>query len=372
MRLFDRSLLALAFIWITSTGSPPDAAHLLHQVSESYRHLRSFEFDGHLTATIPDTEIEVSLETADAEADHSFAPQDSSLLKLGEAKQFGKVTFTDINGNPAESKLGFGMPSRWGSFDRIDVGARTVTELRSETIKVDSVPVQCLVVQVVYSNEMLRPEEQTATYWIDKDRLLVLKEQFTERQGRQRPPVFWNWVYTVDSVKLNQPPPQWLVEVSSHAPVDHARPEWFGRTAPDFVLSDLDGHQVSSSSMRGLVVVLDFWATWCGPCRKELPIIEKVAEDYKSQGVQVWGISLDEEPLMLKKWMADNHAKFRTMIDPETKTPDQYQVQGIPAVVVIGPSGKVVSYYDGNQSEQSLRSAIALALREKRPTTNEK
>lgn len=369
MRLLDRTSLALAFIWITSTGSPPDAAQLLHQVSESYRHMRSFEFAGHLATTIPGTEIEVRVETVEAEADHSFAPQNSSLVKYGEAKQFGKVTFADMKGNVG---LSFEMPGRWGSFDRMDVGAESATELPSETIKVDGGLVQCRVVQIMYANETLHPEEESAKYWIDKDRLLVLKEQFTERQGRQRPPGFWQWVYTVDSVKLNQPPPQWLIEVSNQPRVDHARSEWAGKTAPDFVLSDLDGHEVDSSSMRGMVVVLDFWATWCGPCKKELPIIEKVAEDYKSQGVQFWGVSLDEEPTIVKKWMVDNQTKLRTMIDPETKTVDQYQVQGIPAVVVIDRSGKVVSYYDGNQSEESLRSAISLALREARPTTNEK
>jgi hypothetical protein len=166
-----------------------------------------------LVATIPGSEIEIRVETVEAEADHSFAPPNSSLVKYGEAKQFRKVAFTDINGNSAEPKLDIGMPDRWGSFDRIDVGAQTVTELPSKTIKVDGVPVQCRVVQVVYNNEMLHPEQASARYWIDMDRLLVLKEQFAERQGRQRPPVFWQWVYTVDSVKLNQPPPQWLIDV---------------------------------------------------------------------------------------------------------------------------------------------------------------
>jgi thiol-disulfide isomerase/thioredoxin len=307
------------------------------------------------------------VETVEAEAAHSFAPQNSPLVKYGEAKQFRKVTFIDVNGNPSEPQISFDMPQRWGSFDRMDAGAKSVTELPPETIRVDGVPVQCRVVQVVYANEILHPEEASARYWIDKDRLLVLKEQFAEHQGRQHPPVSWQWVYTVDSVKLNQPPPQWFIDASNQPPMDHARTEWVGRTAPDFVLFDLDGHQVNSSSMHGMVVVLDFWATWCGPCRKELPIIEKVAEDYQSQGVQFWGISLDEEPSIAKKWMADNHTKLRTMIDPETKTADQYQVQGIPAVVVIERSGKVVSYYDGNQSAESLRSAITLALREARP-----
>jgi peroxiredoxin len=365
MGLLQRTLIAVAFIGIALANSTPDPIQLLHRVSENYRHLRSFEFAGHIITTIPGSEIQVRLETVDAEADHSFVPQNSSLVKYAESRVFRKVTFADINGNPAEPKLAIGPPGRWGSFDRIDVGTKIVTELPSEILKVDGVPVQCRVVQVTYGDEILYPEETSVKYWIDEDRLLVLKKQFAEHQGPQHPTVFWQWVYTVDSIKLNQPPPQWLIESSNQPAVDHARPEWVGRTAPDFVLPDLAGQQIGLSSMRGSVIVLDFWATYCGPCKQELPVLDKVGEDYKSKSVQVWGISFDDEPSVIEKWMAANHVKFRTMIDPEAKTADQYEIHGIPAIVVIGRSGKVVSHYDGTQPEESLRSAIDLALGEK-------
>jgi len=367
MRLLGRVLPTLAFIWITSAGSAPDAIQLLHQVSENYRQLRSFEFAGHLTSTIPATEIEVRVETVDAEADHSFVAQNSLLVKYPETKKFSNVSFTDKNRNSAEPQISVGMPGRWGSFERIDVDAVSATELAFQTIEFNGIPVQCRVLQVTYSNDTLHPEEKTTKYWIDKDSLLVLKEQFTERQGREHPPVFWQWVYAVDSVKLNQAPPQWLIDAANRPSADHIRSEWAGRSAPDFVLSNLDGYQVKSSSMHGMVVVLDFWATWCGPCRQELPIIEKVAEGYRPQSVQFWGVSLDEEPTVVKKWMIANHTKLPTMIDPEAKIFDQYQVQGIPSIVVIERSGKVVSYYEGNQSEESLRSAIERALNRAQP-----
>jgi peroxiredoxin len=194
-----------------------------------------------------------------------------------------------------------------------------------------------------------------------------VKEEFSELQGRGDDSALWHWVYTVDSVKLNQPPPEWLVAESTIRR-DHPRPEWVGRDAPDFSLLDLDGRQVKLSAMRGKVVVLDFWATWCGPCKEELPILEKIRDEYKAKAVEFWGIS-DEEPSKVKYWMARNKTNLSTVIDPETKTSDQYRVDGIPALIVIGRDGKILSYYTGPQTEQSLRSAIDLALNES-PTTD--
>lgn len=367
MRLFDTAVVVLA----VSCGAFADSSgpiHLIHQVSEKYRGQRSIELSGHLSTALPDTKFKIRVEAIYAAAGHSFVPKGSNLVKLGPAWSFKQVKTMNAKGDDAGTNFPvqqLRFPNGWGSFERIDVGVKSATESPSETLEFDGKSTNCRVVQVDYDTDTIPPEERTVKYWIDPNTLLVLKQEFVKQQGHHHPPVFWRWVYAVDSVKFNQAPPQWLVDIASRAQEsDHPRPEWVGRTAPDFVLPDLDGRQVNASSMHGLVVVLDFWATWCGPCKRELPIVQKIAEDYKSQGVQVWGISQDEEPSTVKKWMSDNGMEFRTLIDPDAKTAEQYEVKGIPALVVVGRSGKIVSYYEGNQSEQSLRSAIEAALHE--------
>jgi peroxiredoxin len=259
------------------------------------------------------------------------------------------------------------MPNHVGLFEQITTDLKSQKEFPPQVMQVDGASVHCDVLEIVYNRETWKPEESTVKYWIDARRLVVVKEEFSELQRRGDDSVLWHWVYTVDSVKLNQPPPEWLVAESTTRR-DHPRPEWVGRDAPDFSLLDLDGRQVKLSAMRGKVVVLDFWATWCGPCREELPILEKIRDEYKAKAVEFWGIS-DEEPSKVKYWMARNKTNLSTVIDPETKTSDQYKVDGIPALIVIGRDGKILSYYTGPQTEQSLRSAIDLALNGS-PTTD--
>jgi peroxiredoxin len=163
-------------------------------------------------------------------------------------------------------------------------------------------------------------------------------------------------------VKLNEPPPKWLINHElSRSQANHLITEWIGKEAPTFNLPDLDGHHVDLSTMRGKVVLLDFWATWCAPCIEEMPIIEKIENDYKERDLEVWGISVEKSD-HVTEWMLGRERKLQTLIDRSENASKQYRVQGIPSIVVIDREGKIVSYYLGNQSEQSLRAALDLAL----------
>jgi len=113
--------------------------------------------------------------------------------------------------------------------------------------------------------------------------------------------------------------------------------------------------------MRGKVVLLDFWATWCAPCMAEIPVIEKLADDYKERDLEIWGIS-GKKSDHVKEWILPQKQTLQTVIDRWGQTSKQYHVQGIPSIIVIDREGKIVSNYLGNQSEQSLRAAIDLAL----------
>jgi peroxiredoxin len=338
--------------------------NLLLRVSENYHNLPSFEIAGHVTATIPGTELQASIETVDAGVGQSFVPEHSSALKHREVQRFGTIEITDKDGNPGQPSavVGIMAPNHWGHYYGIATDIVSVKELPSQVVELGGVSVDCHVFEIVYDRDRWKPEESTVKYWIDPKRLLVVKEEFAELSGRHSDSVLWHWVYTADSIKLNRPPPEWLTQFPP-ARGDYLRPEWLGREAPDFTLLDLDGRPVTLSSLRGKVVVLDFWATWCGPCNEEMRALKKIDDEHKAKQVIVLGIS-DERPSTIKKWRAKNQRNLPSLVDPEGKTAEQYGVEGIPAIIVIGRDGKVVSYYTGTQSELSLGALIDKSLNE--------
>ena len=118
-----------------------------------------------------------------------------------------------------------------------------------------------------------------------------------------------------------------------------------GDAAPDWTLRDAEGRAHSLSEYRGRVVVLDFWATWCAPCSKVMPRMEKLHRKYGAQGVAVFGVSTfetgDPAALMKKK-----KCTYGLLLKGEEIAP-AYGVETLPVVCVIGPDGRVVYSHAG-------------------------
>lgn len=121
-----------------------------------------------------------------------------------------------------------------------------------------------------------------------------------------------------------------------------------GQTAPDFVQADTAGHPVHLSSFRGKYVLLDFWASWCGPCRAENPNVVKAYEKYKSKNFTIVGVSLDNASTAAK-WLAAIHAddlnwtQLSDLKGWQNEVAKLYSVEGIPQNFLIDPSGKIIA-----------------------------
>ena len=137
-----------------------------------------------------------------------------------------------------------------------------------------------------------------------------------------------------------------------------------GQAAPDFTLSAADGRPVQLSALRGKVVYLDFWASWCGPCRQSFPWMNAMHDKYGSTGLAVVGVNVDQRRPDAEKFLAQVPAQFAVAYDPQGTSPKLYAVKGMPSSVLIDPQGRVLRTHVGFRAEDraELESAIRAAL----------
>jgi thiol-disulfide isomerase/thioredoxin len=139
-----------------------------------------------------------------------------------------------------------------------------------------------------------------------------------------------------------------------------------GTPAPNFELESMDGKTVRLSDLKGKPVFLDFWATWCGPCRRALPHTQDFSKKYADKA-HILAINLREDKEKVQAFMEQNKYTFRVLMDRSGETADAYRVRGIPTFVVIDAEGKValvkVGYGPGveEELENALKKAIAQA-----------
>ena len=138
-----------------------------------------------------------------------------------------------------------------------------------------------------------------------------------------------------------------------------------GDAAPDFKLKDTDGKEVSLDSLKGKVVLLDFWATWCGPCKAAMPLIQKIHDDYKSKGVAVYGVNTWEKKEGAgKKYMDDKKYTYGCLLAGDDLATKGYGTSGIPTLVIIDKGGKIalLEVGLGPDGDKKLRAAIDASL----------
>jgi len=123
-----------------------------------------------------------------------------------------------------------------------------------------------------------------------------------------------------------------------------------GKPAPDFTLKTLDGKKISLSDLKGKVVLVNFWATWCPPCREEMPLFERVYRKYKDKGFEILAISTDSSVDPIKKFVKEFKVSFPVLLD-DGKVSNLYSIQGLPTSFLIDREGKVVKVRLGKYKE---------------------
>ena len=117
--------------------------------------------------------------------------------------------------------------------------------------------------------------------------------------------------------------------------------------APDFKLTQLDGQKLQLSSYRGKVVLLDFWATWCDPCREEIPHFVELQQQYGSKGLQIIGVSMDDSPDPVVPFAQKFHINYPIVMGNAQIGEAYGGVLGLPIAFLIGPDGRIYKKHVG-------------------------
>jgi peroxiredoxin len=120
-----------------------------------------------------------------------------------------------------------------------------------------------------------------------------------------------------------------------------------GKTAPDFALQSMSGENVRLSEMRGKVVMVNFWATWCAPCRKEMPLLDELYKKHSSSGFVLLGVNIDNSQDKAKKMAKKLGVTFPVLFDTKKNVSESYGVSAMPFTVILDKGGRVKHVHKG-------------------------
>lgn len=136
--------------------------------------------------------------------------------------------------------------------------------------------------------------------------------------------------------------------------------------APDFTLKSLSGENLKLSELRGQVVLVNFWASWCGPCRQEMPLLDDLYQHYEKLGFTVLGINVEQDIAPAQALLKEHPVHFPVLFDPQSTASKLYKLDAMPSTVLVDRSGNVRYLHQGYLPgyEQTYQQQVSELLRE--------
>jgi thiol-disulfide isomerase/thioredoxin len=250
----------------------------------------------------------------------------------------------------------------------------SLVTLPDESIPFEGTDRPCAVLEVRYRPGFGGPTLPGVPrrFWIDRDRHLVLQHRTITRTASpdgQRS-VEQSETFRYRTIALDGPPdaslftfqaPPGAKKVDQFGSGSRGVEDLSGQTATDFTLADLSGKKHSLKALRGKVVMLDFWASWCGPCRRQMPLVEKLGKELEPKGLVVYAVNQGESAETARRYLEKNRYGTTTLLDSKLEVGKQYKAVGIPTLVIIDRQGKIAAHYVGVRGEEVLREGLRKA-----------
>lgn len=127
-----------------------------------------------------------------------------------------------------------------------------------------------------------------------------------------------------------------------------------GSIAPNFVLQSVDGERIELKDLKGKGVFLNFWGTWCGPCKQEFPYMANQYELFKDRGVEIVAVNVAESKIAVKNFMEAYGVNFPVAMDKDRQVTEAYDITPLPTTFLINPEGKVIKVIKGTMTERNV------------------
>jgi peroxiredoxin len=136
--------------------------------------------------------------------------------------------------------------------------------------------------------------------------------------------------------------------------------------APDFALKSDSGENLRLSEFRGEVVMINFWASWCGPCRQEMPLLDELYAQYQPMGFTILGVNVEEDSTKAKQMLGDAPVNFPVLFDNDSEVSKLYNVVAMPSTVLVDRSGNVRYLHQGYKPgyEEAYQQQVRALIRE--------
>jgi len=268
--------------------------------------------------------------------------------------------------NPSDLYLG---PAFSGNYTALTAQIKSARVLRREKIPYETAPVDCIVVEMEVNSEDRFPQSDTIrTLWIDPQRSVVLRDVIHSQTLSSKGQIFIDSVLEVlvSSYRVNEemedsafqfrPPPGARVADSLDLR-KHDVGLVIGAPTLGLSLSGLDGRRYSFETLKGSIVVLDFWATWCVPCRKEMKSLEKQYAKYKDQGLALFGINREGVQLQTG-FLKKNKFTYPMLLDNYGDLTQRFNAVNLPTLVLIDRKGRIAVWEQGLLKEEEVENLL--------------